>query len=59
MSTCLEDTVRYVCRKCGWRWSKPVNVKLTLALMEVAIGVRVLSRPISVPEGPCCKEVDE
>lgn len=56
MSVCVEDTVRYVCRKCGWRWSRKFMVELTPEVVTLAKGGATLSRPISVPEGRCCKE---
>ena len=59
MSVTLYDTVRYVCRKCGWRWSRSIRVKLTPEVMELAKAGIVLTRPISVPEGRCCSQSSE
>ena len=54
-----DDTVRYVCRKCGWRWSRKIRVRLTPEITELAKAGIVLSRPISVPEGLCCLQFSE
>ena len=56
MSVGFEETVRYVCRKCGWEWSRKVNVSLSPETIDcIKNGLLVhLERPISGPEGPCC-----
>ncbi len=56
MSVSVETNVIYVCRKCGWRWVKPLRVKLTPEVLERVVTGDPFSRPISVPAGRCCKE---
>ena len=55
MSVSFEENVRYVCRKCGWKWLRSVRVKLTPALAQLASAGMTLERPISVPECRGCK----
>lgn len=56
MSVAFEENVRYVCEKCGWKWLRPVRVKLTPEIAQLATAGMTLSRPIAVAECKGCVE---
>lgn len=56
MSIVVSITIRYECRKCGWRWVLPRNVKMNAEITKIAGDRDPFSRVISVPKGKCCRE---